>query len=92
MKDAFMASLFHEGVLGGALYLRSDKALYRTEKTTVDPKYRYLEMPYNSIEQLETGWALFFPTVTFVMKNGISYKFVIFNRKRFLSRLDALRH
>ena len=92
MKDAFMASFFHKGVLGGALYLQSDKALYRTEKTTVEPKYRNLEIPYNRIERLETGWALLFPTVTFIMKSGVSYKFAIFNRKKFLSRLNALKH
>ncbi|MGN8895350.1 hypothetical protein [Flavonifractor sp. HCP28S3_F3] len=92
MKDAFMASFFHEGVLGGALYLQSDKALYRTEKPTIEPKYRYLEIPYNGIERLETGLTLLLPTVTFIMKSGVSYKFAIFNRKKFLSRLNALRH
>jgi len=92
MKDAFMASLFHEGVLGGAVYLQSDKVLYRTDKATVEPKYRHLEIPYIGIERLETGWAFCFPTVTFMLKGGSSYKFMIFHRKKFLSRLDALRH
>ena len=92
MKDAFMASLFHEGVLGGAIYLQSDKVLYRMDKATVEPKYRHLEIPYSGIARLETGWAFCFPTVTFMLKSGSSYKFMIFRRKKFLSRLDALRH
>lgn len=90
MKDAFMASFFHEGILGGAIYLKRDKVLYRTNKLQVETKYRHLEMPYNSIEKIKTGWTLCFPTVTFAMKNGIAYKFNIFNRKKFLSRLDEL--
>ena len=92
MKDAFMASLFHEGVLGGALYLQSDKAVYRTNKLQLEPKYRNLELPYNRISEVKTGWALCFPTVTLIMKSGSSYKFIVFRQKMFLSRLDALRH
>ncbi|WP_130871277.1 hypothetical protein [Intestinimonas massiliensis (ex Afouda et al. 2020)] len=92
MKDAFMASFFHEGVLGGAIYLQSGKVLYRTNKLQVETKYRNLEMPYNSIEQIKTGRALCFPTVTLAMKNGSSYRFIIFNRKKFLSRLNELRN
>lgn len=91
MKDVFLASLFHEGVLGGAVYLLDDKLLYRTNKLTVEMKYRSLELPYSGIEYIETGWALFFPTVTFSLKNGIRYRFIVFSRKKFLSRLAELR-
>lgn len=91
MKDAFMASLFHEGVLGGALYLQSDKVLYRTNKSQLERKYRNLKMPYTRIKKVETGRALCFPTVTLVMKGDTSYKFIIFNRKKFLTRFYELR-
>lgn len=91
MKDAFMASFFHEGILGGAIYLQRDKVLYRTDKLQLEPRYRNLEMPYNRIAEIKTGRAFCFPTVTFTMKSGSSYRFLIFNRKKFLSRLDELR-
>lgn len=91
MKDAFMASFFHAGVLGGAIYLQSDKVLYRTNKLQVEAKYRNLEMPYHKIEKVTRGRSLCFPTVTFTMKSGASYKFIVFHRKKFLSRLDELR-
>lgn len=90
MRDVFIASFFHEGVLGGAIYLLGDKLLYRTNKLQVEEKYRSLEIPYSSIEDVKTGWALFFPTVTFSLKNGLSYRFIVFGRKKFLSRLDEL--
>lgn len=92
MKDTFMASLFHEGVLGGGIYLQSDKVLYRTNKSQLERKYRNLELPYSRIKRLETGWAFCFPTVTLVMKGGTSYKFIIFNRKKFLTRFHALKN
>lgn len=92
MKDAFIASLFHKGVLGGAIYLKSDKVLYRTNKTQLERKYRNLEMPYTRIERVETGWAFCFPTVTLIMEGGTSYKFIIFNRRRFLTRFQTLKH
>lgn len=91
MKDAFMASFFHEGILGGAIYLQRDKVLYRTDKLQLEPRYRNLEIPYDRIAEIKTGWALCFPTVTLVTKSGISYKFILFNRRTFLSRLDEMR-
>lgn len=92
MKNAFMASFFHEGVLGGAIYLQSDKILYRTNKSQLEQKYRNLEMPYAKIESVKTGWALCFPTVTLLMKGGTSHKFIIFNRKKFLTRFNTLKN
>ena len=92
MKDAFIASLFHKGVLGGAICLQSDKVLYRTNKTHLQRNNPNLEIPYYRIKRVETGWAFCFPTVTLVMKGGPSYKFIIFNRRRFLTRFQTLKH
>ena len=87
MKDLFVASFFHEGVLGGVIYLLEDKALYRTNKLQLEPKYRSLDIPYGSIENVGTGRALFFPTVTFSLKSGVSYRFIVFGRKRYAAAL-----
>lgn len=92
MRNVFLASFFHEGVLGGAIYLQQDRIVYRTNKAQLEPTYRNLNIPYSSIEQIETGWSLCFPTVTLVMKGGASYKFIIFHRKKFLSRLYILKN
>lgn len=92
MKDVFIASFFHAGVLGGAIYLQQDRIIYRTNKAQIEPVYRNLNIPYSSIERIETGWALFFPTVTLIVNGGTSYKFIIFHRKKFLSRLHTLRN
>lgn len=91
MKDVFLASLFHQGVLDGAIWLQSDRVLYRTNKLQVDAFYRRLKLPYDRIRAVGTGRALCFPTVTFTMEDGRAYRFIVFRRKAFLARLDALR-
>ncbi|HIT33097.1 MAG TPA: hypothetical protein IAC31_00520 [Candidatus Faecousia intestinigallinarum] len=91
MKDAFAASFFHDGVLGGAIYLKPDKVIYKTNKVTVDEKYRDLEMLYQDIVKIRTGRSLLFPTVTIVLKEGVSYKFIVFEKKKFLDRMDELK-
>lgn len=55
MKDVFLASLFHTGVLGGAIYLQQDRIVYRTNKAQIGPVYRNLNIPYSGIERIETG-------------------------------------
>lgn len=90
MKYVFSASIFHNGVLGGAVYIESDKIIYTTNKLSVELKYRRLEILYNDITEIQTGLSVCFPTVTFIMKNGISYKFIVFRRKKFLSLLAQI--
>ena len=90
MKDTFMASLFHRGVHGGGIYLQRNKVRYRTNKSLLAEEYRNLALPYPRIESVKTGRALCFPTVTFSIKNGDSYRFVVFHRKKFLSRYGVL--
>lgn len=91
MKDAFAASFCQNGVLGGAIYLKADKAIYRTNKVTVDEKYRNLEIFYKDITEIKAGHILFFPTVTIVLKEKISYKFIVFARKSFFDRINELK-
>ena len=82
MKKTFMCSLCHNGILGGALYLDEKSVAYRTNKLTVDKAYRNLILPLGEIAELTWKW-LVFPIVTFHIKNGESYKFIIFNKRRF---------
>ena len=79
---SFVCSLCHNGILGGGLYLDSQSLTYRTNKLTVDKKYRNIVLPLQEIEEI--SWKLiFFPLATVSMKNGEQYKFIIFNKPRF---------
>ena len=82
MKRKFMCSLCHNGILGGALYLDEASVTYKTNKLTVDKAYRNLVLPLDEIAELTWKWIVF-PVAIFRMKNGVEYKFIIFNKRRF---------
>ena len=83
VESYFVCSLFHHGLLGGGLIVDEDTVTYKTGKVTVDPKYRNLELRRSDIE--DVSWKrIIFPVVTFRMKNGDEYSFMIFNQKRFI--------
>jgi len=82
MKKTFICSLCRCGILGGALYLDETALTYKTNKLTVDKKYKNLVLPLEKIENL--SWKrILFPIATFRMKSGEEYKFIIFNKRRF---------
>lgn len=82
MRKAFVCSLCHRGILGGGLYLDRESLIYRTNKLTVDKKFRNLILPLSQIQSITWKWILF-PVATFRMNNGDIYKFIIFNKSRF---------
>lgn len=82
MKKAFICSLCHNGILGGVLYLDENSFTYKTNKLTVDKLYRNLVLPLDEIAVITWKWVVF-PVATFRMKNGVEYKFIIFNKRRF---------
>ena len=78
----FICSLCHNGILGGCLYLDNQVLTYKTNKLTVDKKYRNLVMPIQKIKEVSWKWIVF--SIAIVnMKNGEVYKFIIFNKLRF---------
>ena len=79
---SFVCSLCHNGILGGVLYLDSQSLTYKTNKLTVDQKYRNLVLPLQEIKEISWKWIIF-PVATVDMKNGERYKFIIFNKSRF---------
>ena len=83
MKKSFMCSLCHNGILGGALYLDETSVTYKTNKLTVDKAYRNLVLPLDEIAELKWKWVVF-PIATFHMKSGTEYRFIFFNKRRFL--------
>lgn len=79
---SFACSLCHNGILGGGLYLDSQALTYRTNKLTVDDKYRKLVLPMKEIQEISWRWVIF-PVATVHMKNGELYQFIIFHKSRF---------
>ena len=82
MRKAFMCSLCHNGILGGGLYLDHNSVTYRTQKLTVDKKYKNLVLPLSEIKEVTWKWVVF-PVATFYIKTGEQYTFIIFNKWRF---------
>ena len=82
MRNVFMCSLCHNGILGGGLYLDHQAVTFRTQKLTVSEQYRNLILPLSEIKGISWKWIVF-PVATFSMKNREQYKFIIFNKWRF---------
>ena len=82
MRKIFICSLCHNGILGGGLYLDDNSITYKTNKLTVNERYRRLVLPLKEIRTLEWKWILF-PVATFHMTGGEQYTFIIFNKVRF---------
>jgi len=89
MKNTFVCSLCHNGILGGGLYLNNEAVTYKTNKLTVDNKYRNLVLPIREIKEI-TWQNIIFPVATFHMLNGENYKFIIFNKKGFLDSYENI--
>ena len=64
---SFVCSLCHNGILGGGLYLDSQSLTYKTNKLTVDKKYRNLVLPMQEIKEISWKWIVF-PIATVNMK------------------------
>lgn len=88
MKKVFMCSLVKGGLLGGAIYVEPDSVTYKTNKLTVDKKYRNLVLLKKDIKEI-TWKRVVFPVVTFRMANGEEYSVMIFNRAGFEKSLQT---
>ena len=83
MKKVFICSIIcHNGILGGGLYVENNAITFKTNKLTIDKKYRNLVLRVNEICELSWKWIVF-PIATLKMTNGEEYKFIIFNKGRF---------
>ena len=66
---SFVCSLCHNGILGGCLYLDSQSLTYKTNKLTVDKKYRNLVLLLQEIKEISWKWMIFpFATVNIYAK------------------------
>lgn len=87
MKKYYLASLCKNGILGGGLIADETALHYRTNKLTVPPEIRHIIMPYEEMLSVVPGRMLIFSTLTFSMKDGKTWKYVVFGRKKLLERL-----
>ncbi|MDO4192701.1 MAG: hypothetical protein Q4D24_05315 [Erysipelotrichaceae bacterium] len=93
MKQYYVASLCHEGVLGGGIVADDDGITYKTGKVTVASKLKNLEMKYRNIQDFSQKWVFCFPVFTISMNDGENYKFIIFSPKRFNALLkEKVKH
>lgn len=90
MRDVYNVSLCKNGVLGGLMYIKETEIVFCTNKLTVDEKYRRFHMSFSDIKSITPGTSKF-PTVNVILKNGENYKFLVFSRKKFLSRINELK-
>ena len=83
MKKSFACSIIcQNGIIGGSLCVEDKAITYKTNKFTVDRKYRHLVLPMGQIVELSWSNSLL-PVATFRMRDGERYEFLIFNKKRF---------
>ena len=87
MKNTFSVSLCKNGLIGGWITIGEVSLVYKTGKVTIPERFRNFVMAYSDIFSVIEGGFIFLPTVTVKMKNEEEYKFVVFNRKKFLETL-----
>ena len=85
MAKYFVASLLRDGILGGGITADDESYTYRTNKVTVSPALKNIRMRYADIREVSEGLFLCFPAVTVDMKDGSSYRFIVFRRDLFRS-------
>ena len=83
MKKSFICSLIcRNGIIGGRIYIDDTSVTYKTNKLTVDKKYKNLVLPLCEICNL-TWKLIVFPIATMKTSGGEEYKLIIFNKRRF---------
>ena len=87
MVKYFVVSLCKNGLIGGGITADEDAITYHTGKLTVPKEFRRLVMKYEEIDRLTEGRLFILPTVTVMLRGGEEYKFVVFDKKRFVSTL-----
>lgn len=87
MRQCFYASLCHQGLRGGAIFVDDNSITYQNQTLTIPEAYKNIEIPFQEIRKIEKGRVLLLPAVT-VCLHDRKYRFVIFGRKKFLTILE----
>lgn len=65
--------------------------VYKNQTLALSKRYENIVIPIEVIAKVKKGNAIVFPTVTIYLKNNEKYRFVIFNRKKFIECLQQVR-
>ena len=91
MKKIFAVShICRKGIIGGFMYVTPERLIYQNGKVSIAKELRNIEIPTNEIAAAETGRFLFLPTVTFKMRDGGEFKYIIYSCKTFFKTLNGL--
>lgn len=89
MKKSFYASACICGIHGGGAYLVDDGFRFRCQKLTIADEYKDLLIPYGKIKSVFAArWVFFIPTTVIETLDGKTYRFLIFNRKKFIRCIE----
>ncbi len=91
MKKIFAVSyVCKAGIVGGFIYVTPERLIYQNGKVSIPKELWNIEIPISEISAAETGKLLFLPTVTFKMRDGGEFKYIIYSRKKFFNTLNEL--
>ncbi|MDE6710428.1 MAG: hypothetical protein K2J76_08050 [Oscillospiraceae bacterium] len=91
MKKIFAVShVCRNGIIGGFMYVTPERLIYQNGKVSIPKELRNIEMPTSEISAAEQGKFLFLPTVTFKMRDGGEFKYIIYSCKKFFNTLNEL--
>ena len=85
----YIASFCRNGILGGSLSVEDEGVRFRTGKVTVPSQFRNLLLKYEDISEVVPDSLGILPTVSLKMKDGESYKFLVFGRKNFCEDVNT---
>ena len=92
MKKSFICSLIcPNGIIGGGIDMDNTSVTYKTNKLTVNQKYKNLVLPLHEICDLTWKWIVF-PIATVQMRSGERYRFIIFSKGRFSKYFDEVKN
>ena len=87
MKRVFIASLCHDGILGGGIIADDEAIVYKTNKITVSAECRNIVMKYEDIQTYSLKHVFFFPVFTICLKDGKQYTYIVFSARKFIELL-----
>jgi hypothetical protein len=89
-EKTFWVSLCYEGAHGGGLCLTDDYLKFKTNKLQLPENMKSINIHYGDIEDVYLCRSLaIFPAISIRLRNGSSYKFIVFSRDKFLKHING---
>lgn len=92
MEENYCASICYQGVQGGAVRLTDKFFLFRCQKLSIPDELKRVEIQYSDIKKiLYKRKLLIFPIIVIELYEGKTYKFILFNIKKFVRTIKNKR-